>query len=69
MHDELHTVKVSIGPTWARYVGEKIWHESQQIKKLSDGSVEMKQISVVQGQWVNEGDTLVVLDRPEVEVR
>ena len=41
MQDELHIVKVRIAPTWARYVGEKIWHESQQTKKLSDGSLEM----------------------------
>jgi len=41
MQDELHTVKVRIAPTWARYVGEKIWHESQQTKKLSDGSLEI----------------------------
>jgi hypothetical protein len=29
MHDELYTVKVRISPGWARWVGEKIWHESQ----------------------------------------
>ena len=41
MRDELFTVKVLFAPTCARYVGEKIWHESQQIKNLSDGSLEM----------------------------
>jgi predicted DNA-binding transcriptional regulator YafY len=41
MQDDLHTVKVRIAPSWARYVGEKIWHESQQTKKLSDGSLEI----------------------------
>ena len=41
MRDELFTVKVLFAPTCARYVGEKIWHESQQTKKLSDGSLEM----------------------------
>jgi predicted DNA-binding transcriptional regulator YafY len=41
MQDELHTVKVRIAQTWARYVREKIWHESQQIKNISDGSLEM----------------------------
>jgi predicted DNA-binding transcriptional regulator YafY len=41
MHDELHTVKVRISPCWARWVGEKIWHESQKLVKLSDGSLEM----------------------------
>ena len=41
MHDELYTVKVRISPDWARWVGEKIWHESQKITKLPDGSLEM----------------------------
>ena len=41
MHDELYTVKVRISPGWARYVGEKIWHESQKAKKNGDGSLEL----------------------------
>ena len=41
MHDELHTVKVKISPEWARLVGERIWHESQKITKLPDGSAEI----------------------------
>ena len=41
MHDELHTVKVRISPGWARWVGEKIWHESQKAKKNGDGSLEL----------------------------
>lgn len=41
MHDELYTVKVRISPGWARWVGEKIWHESQKITKLPDGGLEM----------------------------
>jgi predicted DNA-binding transcriptional regulator YafY len=41
MHDELYTVKVRISPGWARWVGEKIWHESQKITKLADGSLEI----------------------------
>jgi len=41
MQDELYTVKVRITPAWARYIGEKIWHESQQTKKLTDGSLEL----------------------------
>jgi len=41
MHDELYTVKVRISPGWARWVGEKIWHESQKAKKNSDGSLEL----------------------------
>ena len=40
MHDELYTVKVRISPGWARWVGEKIWHESQMPKKNGDGSLE-----------------------------
>ena len=41
MHDEVYTVKVRISPGWARWVGEKIWHESQKITKLPDGSFEL----------------------------
>ena len=41
MRDDLYNVKVLFAPTCARYVGEKIWHESQQTKKLSDGSLKM----------------------------
>lgn len=41
MQDELYTVKVRITPAWARYIGEKIWHESQQTEKLADGSLEL----------------------------
>ena len=41
MHDELHTVRVRISAGWARWVGEKIWHESQKAKQNSDGSLEL----------------------------
>ena len=41
MQDALYTVKVRITPAWARYIGEKIWHESQQTEKLADGSLEL----------------------------
>jgi predicted DNA-binding transcriptional regulator YafY len=41
MHDELYTVKVRISPGWARWVGEKIWHESQKIVKLPGGGLEI----------------------------
>jgi predicted DNA-binding transcriptional regulator YafY len=41
MHDELYTVRVRISPAWARWVGEKIWHESQRAKKNGDGSLEL----------------------------
>jgi hypothetical protein len=42
MDDELYTVKVRISPEWARRAGEKIWHESQKVTRLSDGSLEMR---------------------------
>ena len=41
MHDALHTVRVRIEPAWARWVGEKIWHESQKAKKNPDGSLDL----------------------------
>ena len=41
MHDEIHTVKVQISPGWARWAGEKIWHESQEAKRNGDGSLEL----------------------------
>ena len=41
MHDEVNTVKVRISPAWARWVGEKIWHESQKITKLPAGGMEI----------------------------
>jgi predicted DNA-binding transcriptional regulator YafY len=41
MHDEVYAVKVRISPGWARWVGEKIWHESQKAKKNGDGSLEL----------------------------
>jgi predicted DNA-binding transcriptional regulator YafY len=41
MHDELYTVRVRISSGWARWVGEKIWHESQKITKLPNGGLEI----------------------------
>jgi predicted DNA-binding transcriptional regulator YafY len=41
LHDELHIVKVRISSGWARWVGEKIWHESQKITKLPDGGLDI----------------------------
>ena len=41
MQDELYTVRIRISPSWAKYVGEKIWHESQEIQKLFDGGIEI----------------------------
>lgn len=39
MHDELNTVEVRISPGWARWVGERIWHESQKAARQPDGSL------------------------------
>jgi predicted DNA-binding transcriptional regulator YafY len=41
MYDELYTVKVRISHGWARWVGERIWHENQKVTKLPNGSLEM----------------------------
>jgi predicted DNA-binding transcriptional regulator YafY len=41
MHAELYTVRIMISPSWARFVGEKIWHESQMIQKHLDGAIEI----------------------------
>ncbi|MEW5910162.1 MAG: WYL domain-containing protein, partial [Thermodesulfobacteriota bacterium] len=41
MQNELQTVRVRISREWARYVGEKIWHPSQQARKLPDKSLEL----------------------------
>ena len=41
MHDELYTVKFRISPGWARWVGEKIWHESQKMTRLPNGGLEI----------------------------
>ena len=41
MHDELYTVKVRISLGWARWVGEKIWHESQKETRLADGGLDI----------------------------
>ena len=41
MQDELYGVIIRVSPAWARYVGEKIWHESQRIQKLIDGGIEI----------------------------
>jgi predicted DNA-binding transcriptional regulator YafY len=41
MKGELTKVVIRISPAWARWAGEKIWHDSQQAKKLEDGSLEL----------------------------
>jgi predicted DNA-binding transcriptional regulator YafY len=72
MHDELFTVRIMISPAWARYVGEKIWHESQMIQKHLDGAIEI--IFRVAGldeikQWVlGLGPEAIVVDPEELKV-
>ena len=41
MHADLYPVKVRISPAWARYVSEKVWHESQSTRKMTDKSLEI----------------------------
>lgn len=41
MQDRLYEVKIRISPAWSKYVGEKIWHESQRMRKCKDGSLEI----------------------------
>lgn len=41
MKGELQTVRIRISPAWARYIGEKIWHESQRMETLKDGGLEL----------------------------
>jgi predicted DNA-binding transcriptional regulator YafY len=41
MQQELYGVTIRISPQWARWVGEKTWHRSQQIQKLIDGGIEI----------------------------
>ena len=39
--DDLYKVRIWISAAWSRYMGEKIWHESQKIEKCPDGSLEI----------------------------
>jgi len=64
MHDELYKVKVRISPGWARWVGEKIWHESQKVSKLPDGSLEI----IFRVAGLDEIKRLVLSFGPEVAV-
>lgn len=72
MQDELYGVIIRISPAWARYVGEKIWHESQRIQKLIDGGIEIS--FKVAGldeicQWVlSMGPEAVVVEPAELKV-
>ncbi len=68
MQDELYTVKIRITPAWVRYIGEKIWHESQRSRKLKDGSLEL--IFQVAGldeikQWIMSLGPEAYVEEPE----
>lgn len=70
MQGELRKVVVRISPEWARWAGEKIWHESQKAKKLPGGGLEL--IFHVAGldeirQWVMSlGQEAVVMEPDEL---
>jgi predicted DNA-binding transcriptional regulator YafY len=71
MQDDLYAVIIRISPAWARYVGEKIWHESQRIQKLIDGGIEISfkvaGLSEI-GQWVlSMGPEAVVVEPAELK--
>ncbi len=71
MHDELYSVKVRIQPKMARWVGEKIWHESQKTRKLTDGSLEMvfriAGLDEIKSWILSFGPEAVVLNPPELQ--
>jgi predicted DNA-binding transcriptional regulator YafY len=72
MQDELHAVTVRISPSWSRYIGEKIWHQSQRIQKLIDGGIEISFRVADLGeirQWVlGLGPEAVVVEPEELKV-
>ena len=72
MQDELYAVTVRISPSWARYIGEKIWHQSQRIQKLIDGGIEISfRVAGLDEirQWVlSMGPEAVVVEPDELKV-
>ena len=64
MRGRTHLVRVRISPEWARYVGEKIWHESQRTKELPDGGLEIS----FQAAGLEEIRNWVLSLGPEAEV-
>lgn len=68
MQDELYAVTVRISPSWARYVGERIWHQSQRIQKLIDGGIEISfRVAGLDEirQWVLSMGSEAVVVKPE----
>ncbi len=72
MRDELYTVRIRISPKWARYVGEKVWHPSQQIQKQLDGGIEITfKVAGLEeiGQWVMSlGPEACVVEPEELKI-
>jgi len=72
MQDELYAVTVRISPSWSRYIGEKIWHQSQRIQKLIDGGIEISfRVAGLDEirQWVlGLGPEAVVVEPEELKV-
>jgi len=70
MTDELYTVRIWISSDWARYVSERIWHESQHIQKQFDGAIEITfRVAGLEEikQWVlSLGPEARVLEPPEL---
>jgi predicted DNA-binding transcriptional regulator YafY len=70
MKDELYSVRIRISREWARYVGESIWHDSQQIQKLMDGGIEISfRVAGLDEirQWVmGMGPEVRVIEPPEL---
>ena len=64
MRGRTHPVRIRISPAWARYVGEKIWHESQKLEKLPDGGLEIS----FNAAGLEEIRTWVLSLGPEAEV-
>jgi predicted DNA-binding transcriptional regulator YafY len=71
MQDELYAVTVRISPSWARYVSERIWHQSQRIQKLIDGGIEINfRVAGLDEirQWVlSMGSEAVVVEPSELK--
>jgi predicted DNA-binding transcriptional regulator YafY len=64
MAGDLYQVKVRISPEWARWAGEKIWHESQKANKLSNGALEL----TFQVAGLDEIKRWILSLGPEIEV-
>ncbi len=70
MQGDLYTVRIRISAEWARYIGEKIWHESQKAERLPDGRLDLTfQVAGLEEikQWVlSLGPQAVVMEPTEL---